>query len=69
MLLHALIAEAARRGVGLCLNVRHDNPARRLYERVGFRLVPGPAFRTGSAARHSGCCGPRLGRRTPPLIT
>jgi ribosomal protein S18 acetylase RimI-like enzyme len=43
MLLDALIAEAARRGVGLCLNVRHDNPARRLYERVGFRLVPGSA--------------------------
>jgi hypothetical protein len=41
MLLHALFAEAARRGVGLCLNVRHDNPAQRLYERVGFRLVPG----------------------------
>ena len=39
MLLHALIGEAARRGVGL--NVRHDNPAQRLYERVGFRLVPG----------------------------
>ena len=43
MLLRALIAEAARRGVGLCLNVRHDNPARRLYERTGFRLVPGSA--------------------------
>jgi ribosomal protein S18 acetylase RimI-like enzyme len=42
-LLSALIAEAARRGVGLCLNVRHDNPARRLYERIGFRLVPGSA--------------------------
>jgi ribosomal protein S18 acetylase RimI-like enzyme len=41
MLLHALIGEAARRGIGLCLNVRHDNPARRLYERVGFRLVRG----------------------------
>ena len=41
MLLHPLLAEAARRGVGLCLNVRHDNPAQRLYERVGFRLVPG----------------------------
>ena len=41
MLLHALLAEAAQRGVGLCLNVRHDNPARRLYERIGFRLVPG----------------------------
>ncbi len=52
-LLDALIAEATRRGVGLCLNVRHDNPARRLYERVGFALVPGSALRTGSAARHS----------------
>jgi len=41
MLLQALISEAAGRGIGLCLNVRHDNPARRLYERVGFRLVPG----------------------------
>jgi hypothetical protein len=41
MLLHALFTEAAQRGVGLCLNVRHDNPAQRLYERVGFRLVPG----------------------------
>src|SRR5260370_27004719 len=41
MLLHALIAEAGRHRVGLCLNVRHDNPARRLYERLGFCLVPG----------------------------
>ena len=41
-LLLAVMGEAARRGVGLCLNVRHDNPARHLYERVGFRLVPGP---------------------------
>jgi GNAT superfamily N-acetyltransferase len=40
-MLHALIGEAARRSIGVCLNVRHDNPARRLYERVGFRLVPG----------------------------
>jgi ribosomal protein S18 acetylase RimI-like enzyme len=42
-LLGALVADAARRGVGLCLNVRHDNPARRLYERIGYRLVPGSA--------------------------
>ena len=42
-LLSALLAEAARRGVGLCLNVRHDNSARRLYERIGYRLVPGSA--------------------------
>jgi GNAT superfamily N-acetyltransferase len=43
MLLRALTAEAARRAIGLCLNVRHDNPARRLYERLGFRLAPGSA--------------------------
>jgi ribosomal protein S18 acetylase RimI-like enzyme len=43
MLLRALMAEAARRAVDLCLNVRHDNPARHLYERVGFRLAPGSA--------------------------
>ncbi len=42
-LLSALLAEAARQGVGLCLNVRHDNRARHLYERTGFRLVPGSA--------------------------
>jgi ribosomal protein S18 acetylase RimI-like enzyme len=42
-LLRALFAEATQRRVGLCLNVRHDNPARRLYERNGFRLVPGSA--------------------------
>src|SRR5437867_2160554 len=42
-LLSALIAEATRRGARLCLNVRHDNPARRLYERLGFRLMPGSA--------------------------
>src|SRR4051794_16939371 len=40
-LLDVVIAEAVRRGVGLCLNVRHDNPARRLYERSSFQLVPG----------------------------
>ncbi|HMD63939.1 MAG TPA: GNAT family N-acetyltransferase [Stellaceae bacterium] len=42
-LLSVVIAEAARRGIGLCLNVRHDNPARCLYERIGFRLVPDSA--------------------------
>jgi ribosomal protein S18 acetylase RimI-like enzyme len=42
-LLRALIDEAARRDVGLCLSVRTENPARRLYERLGFRVVPGSA--------------------------
>jgi GNAT superfamily N-acetyltransferase len=41
LLVTALIAEAARRGIGLCLNVRSTNPARRLYERLGFQAVPG----------------------------
>jgi ribosomal protein S18 acetylase RimI-like enzyme len=40
-LLGELILESKRRGVGLCLNVRDSNPAVRLYERVGFRRVPG----------------------------
>ncbi len=40
-LMEAIIDEARRRGQGLCLNVRHDNPARRLYERLGFVLMPG----------------------------
>ncbi len=40
-LLRALIAEAARRDCRLCLNVRLTNPAVRLYERLGFRAIPG----------------------------
>jgi len=41
MLMRAVIAEATGRGLGLCLNVRSTNPARRLYERLGFHAVPG----------------------------
>jgi hypothetical protein len=41
--MRALIGEAARRGLGLCLSVRSENPARRLYERLGFRDIPGSA--------------------------
>jgi len=40
-LLRALSTEASHRGLRLCLNVRTTNPAQRLYERVGFRPVPG----------------------------
>lgn len=40
-LMRALIGEAACRGLGLCLSVRSDNPARRLYERLGFLDIPG----------------------------
>src|SRR5436309_9205249 len=42
-LMRALISEAARRGLGLCLSVRSENPARRLYERLGFYDIPGSA--------------------------
>lgn len=41
MLVRALMAEAAGRGLRLCLNVRLSNPALRLYERVGFQAIPG----------------------------
>lgn len=41
--MRALIGEAARRGLNLCLGVRYENPARRLYERLGFREIPGSA--------------------------
>ncbi len=41
LLLRALMSEADRRGVGLCLNVRDANPAVRLYRKVGFRRVHG----------------------------
>jgi GNAT superfamily N-acetyltransferase len=40
-LMRALIAQAAARRVGLCLNVRETNPARHLYERLGFNYIPG----------------------------
>ena len=68
-LLSALLAEAARRGVGLCLNVRHDNPARRLYERIGFRLVPGSAVpnRVGGTSFGMIWAAPRA--ETPPSFT
>src|SRR5215467_11420380 len=42
-LMRALIGEAARRELGLNLSVRSENPARRLYERLGFRDIPGSA--------------------------
>jgi len=41
--MHALTGEAARRGLGLNLSVRSENPARRLYERLGFRDIRGSA--------------------------
>lgn len=38
-LLHRLQGEAAAAGVPLRLKVRHANPARRLYERLGFATL------------------------------
>lgn len=40
-LLTAVVAAARGHHPGVCLSVRADNPARRLYERAGFRAVPG----------------------------
>ena len=48
-LMRALIGEAARRELGLCLSAWSENPARRLYERLGFRGIPGSA-----ATNHAG---------------
>jgi ribosomal protein S18 acetylase RimI-like enzyme len=45
LLLRALLAEAVRRELGVCLNVRQTNPALRLYERMGFHAVPGMTVR------------------------
>ena len=45
MLMRAMLAEAIRRDLRLCLNVRQTNPALRLYERMGFHAVPGMIVR------------------------
>jgi GNAT superfamily N-acetyltransferase len=53
-LMRALIGEAARRGLGLNLSVRSENPARRLYERLGFRDIPGSAVTNRAGGISSG---------------
>ncbi|RDI48882.1 GNAT family N-acetyltransferase [Nocardia mexicana] len=40
-LLTRLLDDARTRYDGVCLSVRETNPARRLYERLGFEFVPG----------------------------
>ncbi|KGB91826.1 MULTISPECIES: GNAT family N-acetyltransferase [Burkholderia] len=37
--LHALLTDAAHARVPVALSVLHGNPARRLYERLGFRVA------------------------------
>ncbi|MGC1462087.1 MAG: GNAT family N-acetyltransferase [Terracidiphilus sp.] len=39
--LDCLISKAQSKYAGICLSVREDNPALRLYERLGFRKVAG----------------------------
>jgi GNAT superfamily N-acetyltransferase len=41
LLLVTLLRVALERHASVCLSCRLQNPARRLYERLGFRLVPG----------------------------
>src|SRR5262244_4213863 len=53
-LMHTLIGEAGRRGLGLCLSVRSENPARRLYERLGFRDIPRSAVTTRAGGMSTG---------------
>lgn len=43
LMLARLLEDATGRFAAVCLSVRADNPALRLYERLGFRLVEGSA--------------------------
>jgi ribosomal protein S18 acetylase RimI-like enzyme len=64
-LLRSLIAEAEGRGLGLCLGVRTVNPARHLYERLGFRVVPGSEYpnKVGGSSVGMLLGAPAIGRR------
>jgi ribosomal protein S18 acetylase RimI-like enzyme len=60
-LIRALIAEALGAGASLRLNVLHQNPARHLYERLGFVVVNDGEheyeMRLRVAPRHQGATG------------
>ena len=49
-LMHALLAEAAHHYPAVMLNVRADNPAIRLYQRLGFRTVGDITNRVGTTS-------------------
>ncbi|MFL5813383.1 MAG: GNAT family N-acetyltransferase [Bdellovibrionia bacterium] len=53
-LLKALIQESKGKFPGICLNVRDDNPSRKIYERLGFQDVPGSKMknRVGTVSRN-----------------
>jgi GNAT superfamily N-acetyltransferase len=53
-LIKTLIQESKGRFPGICLNVRDDNPSRKLYQRLGFQDVPGSDMknRIGSVSRN-----------------
>jgi ribosomal protein S18 acetylase RimI-like enzyme len=65
MLIRALIAEADRRLLRLGLNVRHSNPALRLYQRMGFRIVPGMTVTNRVGGLSSGMLLADHGSRDP----
>jgi ribosomal protein S18 acetylase RimI-like enzyme len=44
-LVRQVLAQADERGIPVCLNVLKVNPARSLYERLGFRVVGGDEHR------------------------
>ena len=65
MLLHALFTEAARRGVGLSSMPATTIRRAASTSASAFASCRGQAFRTGSAARHSGCGGPHRSPSPP----
>jgi GNAT superfamily N-acetyltransferase len=53
-LLKTLLQESKGKFPGICLNVRDDNPSRKLYQKIGFRDVPGSEMknRMGTVSRN-----------------
>lgn len=62
-LMRALVAEAARRAMPMCLYVEFDNPVRALYRRLGFV----PAGENGVYEQMRRAAGPFEEETVPPL--